>query len=63
MGEYNYYNSLAYKLKISVGTVRNNMNWSKGLTITNYKGENIIIYLKEKGVSYRHEQIHSQLKP
>lgn len=63
LAESNSYNSLADQLKISVGTVRNNMNWYKGLTITNDKGENTFIYLKEKGVPFRDEQINSQLKP
>lgn len=57
------YNSLADQLNISVGTVRNNMNWHKGVNITNDKGENLVIYLKEKGVSYRFEPLNSQLKP
>lgn len=39
------------------------MNWHQGINITNDKGENIVIYLKEKGVSFRFEQISSQLKP
>lgn len=39
------------------------MNWHKGITISNDKGENIAIYLKEKGVPFRYEQINSQLKP
>lgn len=63
LAESNSYNSLADQLKISVGAVRNNMNWHKGITITNDKGENIVIYLKEKGVPIRYEQINSQLKP
>lgn len=66
LAESNSYNSLADQLKISVGSVRNNMNWHKGITISNDKGssnENIVIYLKEKGVSFRYEQINSQLKP
>lgn len=67
MAESNSYNSLADQLKLSVGTVRNNMNWYKGITITNDLasplGENTFIYLKEKGVPFRHEQINSQLKP
>lgn len=63
LAESNSYNSLADQLKLSVGTVRNNMNWYKGITITKDKGENTFIYLKEKGVPFRHEQINSQLKP
>lgn len=49
LAEANSYNSLADQLKISVGTVRNNMNWYKGLQITKDNGENFVIYLKEKG--------------
>lgn len=63
LGESNSYNSLADQLKISVGSIRNNMNWYKGITIQNDKGEKTLIYLKEKGVSFRHEHINSQLKP
>lgn len=39
------------------------MNLHQGVNITNDKGKNIVIYLKEKGVSFRFEQISSQLKP
>jgi hypothetical protein len=39
------------------------MNWYKGVNITNDQGENLVIYLKEKGVSFRFEQLNSQLKP
>jgi hypothetical protein len=63
LAESNSYNSLADQLKISVGTVRNNMNWYQGINITNDKGQNLVIYLKEKGASFRFEQISSQLKP
>ena len=50
-------------MKISVGTVRNNMNWYKGINITNKGGgENLVIYLKEKAVPFRSEQRNSQLK-
>ena len=58
LAESNSYNSLADQLKISVGTVRNNMNWYKGINITNDKGgENLVIYLKEKGVPFRRKKI------
>lgn len=63
LAESNSYNSLADQLNISVSTVRNNMDWHKGGNITNKKGENILIYLKEKGVSWRFKQLNSQLKP
>ena len=49
LAESNSYNSLADQLNISVGSVRNNMDWYKGINIMNKKGENILIYLKEKG--------------
>ena len=63
LAESNSYNSLADQLKISVGTVRNNMNWHQGVQITKDNGEKYVIYLKEKGTSFRFVQISSQLKP
>nr|YP_009710351.1 hypothetical protein [Ceratocystis albifundus]QFX74853.1 hypothetical protein [Ceratocystis albifundus] len=63
LAEANSFNSLADLLGISIGTVRNNMNWSKGLEVTDDKGKTIAIYLKEKGESWRIEQLNSQLKP
>ena len=63
LAESNSYNSLADQLNISVGSVRNNMDWYKGINIMNEKGENILIYLKEKGAPWRFEQLNSQLKP
>lgn len=63
LAESNSYNSLADQLEMSVGSVRNNMNWHKGVTISKGKEEKSVIYLKEKGVPFRYEQINSQLKP
>lgn len=63
LAESNSYNSLADQLNVSVGTVINNMNWYKGMNITNNKGENLTIYLKEKGLPFRLEKINSQFKP
>ena len=63
IAESNSYNSLADQLNISVGSVRNNMNWYKGMSLTNDQGENYVIYLKEKGVPFRYEQLESQVKP
>lgn len=63
LAEANSYNSLADQLKISVGAVRNNMNWHQGVQITKDNGEKYVIYLKEKGTSFRFVQISSQLKP
>lgn len=63
LAESHSYNSLADQLNISVGTVRNNINWSKGIDVTDDKGKTRVIYLKEKGVSWRFEQLNSQLKP
>ena len=45
LAESNSYNSLADQLKISVGTVRNNMNWYKGINITNDKGGKTLLYI------------------
>jgi len=39
------------------------MNWYKGINIINAKGEKFIVYLKEKGVSFRSELLKSQMKP
>lgn len=49
IGESDSYKSLAEQLNISIGSVRNNMNWYKGTTITNDKEETTTVYLKEKG--------------
>lgn len=62
ISEANSYNSLAQQLGVSVGSVRNNMDWHKGMCITK-DGEEVVIYLKEKGVSFRTEQVSSQLYP
>jgi len=48
LAEANSYNSLADQLKISVGAVKNNMNWYQGVNTTNDKGEKLVIYLKRK---------------
>nr|QCW06942.1 hypothetical protein [Drechslerella brochopaga] len=56
------YNSLAKQLDISVNTIRNNMNWYKGVSV-DYNNQKFVIYLKEKGVSFRSDQLNSQLKP
>ena len=63
LAESNSYNSLADQLNISVGTVRNNMNWHKGVNIANDQGKKLVIYLKGKGVPSKFEQLNSQLKP
>ncbi len=60
LAESNSYNSLGDQLNISVSTVRNNMNWYKGIDIMNKKGENILIYLKEKGAPWKFDQLNSQ---
>lgn len=39
------------------------MNWHKGVNLTNKKGEDLFMYLKEKGVPWRFKQLNSQLKP
>lgn len=62
LAEANSYNSLAHLLGISVGAVRNNMGWHAGMRFTK-DGEEITIFLKEKGVSFRTEQVSSQLYP
>ena len=63
LAESNSYNSLANQLNLTVSSVRNNMNWHKGVNIVNDQNENLVVYLKEKGVPYRLKQINSQLKP
>ncbi len=55
------YNYLADLLNISVGTVRNNMNWHKGVNITDDNGKISTIYLKEKGIPFRYETISFQI--
>jgi len=60
IAESSSYNSLANILNISVGTVRNNMNWHQGLSVT-YNGKITTVYLKEKGTPFRTENISSQL--
>ena len=63
LAESDSYNSLADQLNMSVGTIRNNMNWYKGISVTNDQAKDSTIYLKEKGVPFRTEQLSSQLKP
>ena len=51
-------------LGLAVGTVRNNMNWVKGIKINKSNiGENTTIYLVEKGTCVRTNTISSQLAP
>lgn len=46
------------------GTIRNNMNWAKGIKITNKDtGKKTTVYLVEKGASIRTEALSSQLGP
>jgi len=61
LAESSSYNSLANILNISVGTVRNNMNWHEGVSVADNDGEIITVYLKEKGTPFRTENISSQL--
>lgn len=66
LAESSSYNYLANILKISVGTVRNNMNWDKGVSITDddashSEGKITTVYLKEKGTPFRTDKISSQL--
>lgn len=63
IAESDSYNSLADQLNMSVGTIRNNMNWYKGVNVMNDQSKNSIIYLKEKGINFRTEQLSSQMKP
>lgn len=62
IAESNSYNSLADQLNLSVSTVRNNMNYYKGISHTSDNGETVI-YLKEKGVAFRTDTLGSQLSP
>lgn len=66
LAESSSYNYLANILKISVGTVRNNMNWDKGVSVTDddashSEGKITTVYLKEKGTPFRTDKISSQL--
>lgn len=63
LAESNSYNSLADQLNVSVGWVRNNMGWHKGMNITDDQGKKSVVYLKEKGVPFRTEQLSSAMKP
>jgi DNA-binding CsgD family transcriptional regulator len=62
IAESNSYNSLAKQLNLSVSTIRNNMNWDRGISYISDNGETVI-YLKEKGVSLRSEALNTQLPP
>lgn len=60
----NSLNSLADRLGLSVGTIRNNLNWEKGIKITdNESGKKTTVYLTEKGASIRTKALTSQLAP
>ena len=60
----NSLNSLADRLGLSVGTIRNNINWEKGIQITDKEsGKKTTVYLTEKGASIRTKAITSQLAP
>jgi stress-induced morphogen len=49
---------------LTVGTIKNNMNWSKGLGIIDKTtGKKTTIYLLEKGAAIRTKSISSQLSP
>lgn len=64
LAESNSLNSLADILGLTVGTIRNNMNWAKGLKIpTKDTGKKTTVYLVEKGSSIRTEALSSQLGP
>lgn len=64
IAESNSLNSLADMLDLSVGTVKNNMNWSKGLQILDkVTDKKTTIFLGEKGVPIRIKTIYSQLYP
>lgn len=53
----------ADQLNVSVGAVRNNIGWYKGMSITDDQGNKSVVYLKEKGVPFRTEQLSSAMKP
>jgi hypothetical protein len=64
LAESNSLNSLADMLGLTVGTIRNNMNWAKGIKITEKEsGKKITVYLVEKGASIRTQALSSQLAP
>lgn len=64
LAESNSLNSLGDILGLTVGTIRNNMNWAKGVNITTKDtGKKTTVYLVEKGSSIRTEAISSQLGP
>lgn len=65
IAEANSHNSLARLLGVSIGSVRNNMGWHKGMCFSK-DGKEVVIYLTEKGVPFRAggtEQISTQLSP
>jgi len=39
------------------------MGWHKGMNITDDQGKKSVVYLKEKGVPFRTEQLSSAMKP
>lgn len=61
----NSLNSLADRLGLSVGTIRNNLNWEKGIKITDNESgkKKTTVYLTEKGASIRTKALTSQLAP
>lgn len=64
LAESNSFNSLADMLGLTVGTIRNNMNWAKGIKITDKEsGKKTTVYLVEKGASIRTQALSSQLAP
>ena len=46
IAESDSYSSLADQLNMSISTIRNNMNWYKGVNVIDDQGKNIIIYLR-----------------
>lgn len=64
LAESNSLNSLADMLGLTVSTIRNNMNWERGLCISDKStGKKITIYLVEKGAPVRTKAFSSQLAP
>jgi stress-induced morphogen len=64
LAESNSLNSLAGILGLTVGTIRNNMNWAKGIQILDKDtSKKTTVYLVEKGASIRTEALSSQLGP
>ena len=51
-------------LGLTVGTVRNNMNWKKGTRIIDKdSGKKLTVYIIEKGGNFRNQVLNSQLGP